>query len=237
MQELLSLETTKNKRSKIKNKKIEVPEIIIESIGKIILEVIGDDYKLDNIEVGLTKILSKIREKTTKKILESQNPEKNKCKCGEMMKSKGFKTRKIIGLSEYEIKRRLFYCKKCKKYEMPLDSIINIPHRYSLEMKKAIILLGQETNFENASHILNQLLQVQISHETIQEYVEKIGKAIEKKEDNDIKKSFDEDGYLKDYQECLTKNKIKDTAYLLIDGSMVFTREEKWKEIRLGVLY
>lgn len=227
------------KKQKNKSPKIEIPQELTDIIIKLTEEIIDEaDIKLDTIEVAMTEIFRKIREKATTQMIESKNPDKYKCSsCGELMRNKGYKPKKITGLSEYSIKRRVFYCKKCRQYEIPVNSKIECSGRYTLEVKKGMILLGQRINFEEASNFLEKFLQVKVSHETIQEYVEKIGKKIAEKEDDNIKKAFDNDGFLKEYKECLPKDKIKDTAYLLMDGSMVLTIEDKWKETRLGMIY
>lgn len=232
MQNILSFENAKNKRPKI-----EIPEKMIDMMIELTSEMIGENIGIDQIELGMSQILRQLREKTVNKLIEAKNQTELKCSCGCKMKSKGFKAKKVVGLAEYKLKRRLFYCQNCGRYEMPIDAKMDCPGRYSLEIKKAMILLGQSTNFVEASHFLNELLYVEISHEKIQEYVEEIGNKINQKEDENLQKSFNEDGYFKEYQECLPKDQIQDTAYLMMDGSMVFTREEGWKETRLGILF
>jgi hypothetical protein len=232
MQNILSFDSLKNK-----SPKIEIPEKMVEMMIEVTREIIGDDIGIDKIEMGMNQILKQLREKSVNKLIEVKNPNEHICLCGCKMNSKGFKVKKVVGLGAYMLKRRLFYCQNCGRYEMPIDTELNCPSRYTLEVKKAMILLGQRTNFEEASHFMKELLQVEVSHEKIQEYVEEIGNKINKKDDNDIKKSFDKDGYLKNYQENLPKDQIQDTAYLMMDGSMVWTREEGWKETRLGILF
>jgi len=233
MQKILSDKLLKNKIGKIEidqNLKTMLKEILIKLVGE-------DNMSLNNIETGMSVIFQRLRKESTEELLIQKDPQKLKCICGENMIIKEKKSKEIVGLVRYKIKRRYFYCKRCNKYELPLDEIMACPGKYSLQAKKAITLLGQRTNFEEASHFLEELLDIEVSHETIQNFVEKIGEKIAQDEEKEMVNAFEENSYIKNYEECIPKDKKKDVAYMLMDGSMVSTREEGWKEARLGVLF
>lgn len=233
MQKLLS---DKNLKKKIRE--IEIKSELINMVEEITEEITGKNISLDNIEKIMSEVFKKVREKASKQILEKQEPKELKCTgCGQKMVIKNKLGKIIKGLVDYKIKRRSFYCKKCKRYEQPLDEIIGCSGKYTLEAKKAITLLGQRTNFEEASHFLRELLGIEISPKTVENFVEEIGSKIAIKEEQKIANAFNENGYIKNYEECLLKDKKKDTAYMLMDGSMVSTREDGWKEARLGILF
>ncbi len=81
---------------------------------------------------------------------------------------------------------------------------------------------------------MEKLLGVKVSHESIQELVERVGGEIWKEEINLVRSRIDIDGYVKDWQ-C--GERINDVSYMELDGSMVHTREADWKEVKIGVLF
>ena len=127
---------------------------------KISTEKIGVDTGIDGIEKGLTPLLGLIRQEVTKKLIENQDAEKATCSCGKAMINKQKVPIKLVGLVTYEIKRRSFYCSKCKLYKQPLDRILKLKGRFSQEVKEAMLLLGQRIPFEEASAFLKILLKV-----------------------------------------------------------------------------
>jgi hypothetical protein len=213
-----------------------IEEEIVEKVIKILTGKHTEGLEgLDKIEERLTPILDNIRKKTTEKIIEEKDPRQWICHCGEKMRIKEKPKRKIIGLSTYEIKRRIFHCDSCGNNVIPLEEIIGICGRYSLCVKEGLVLLGKRLPFEEASVYLSKLMGVEVSHQTIQKYVEGIGKKIAVDEKKKVSKTVDSEGYIKNWEWNTAKK--KGVAYLEMDGSMVHTREDGWKEVRLGMLF
>ena len=195
----------------------------------------GEEEDLNAIERRMTRILNRIRQKSSKKIIETKDGESLLCICGKTMVNKQKTRRKIVGLSVYEIKRRSFYCSNCKEYHYPLDQKINIQGRYSLEVEKAILLLGQRIPFEESSDYLEKLMDIEVSHKTIQTKVESVGKKVSEVERRQVRRLVSSEGRIKNWEE--TAEKERGIAYLQMDVSMVQTREESWKEVRNGMLF
>ena len=99
------------------------------------------EFNLNEVETVMSEVLKEVRKRATVAVLEEQDVKTCECKCGKRMELKDRPTRTIIGLARYTIRRRLFYCDICKKYERPLDAKIG-KSRYSLEVKQGMILLG-----------------------------------------------------------------------------------------------
>lgn len=96
----------------------------------------------------------------------------------------------------------------------------------SVKLQENLCLLGQSEVFEDGSVLLEKLLGVTMSAKQIQRVSESYGALIEEKEQNSIAN-----------EEGLKAKKEKDLTYVMLDGSMIFTREEGWKEIKVGRIF
>lgn len=96
--------------------------------------------------------------------------------------------------------------------------------KISLFLQDAICDLAQNSVFEYVSRILFKLLFIQISAKQIQRVSEWYGDQL-----NSIVKA-NQIEYIPQLPEKKDKNEV---TYVMPDGSMLNTREEKWKEIKL----
>ncbi len=176
-------------------------ESLIEDISIMVLSILendGEPRDLDSMENALTPILAEIRKKATEQHFQSQDPTSHNCaKCGEKTRLKENLSRVITGLSRYEIKRHSFYCPECDEYTRPLDKILNLSGRFTLEIRKAMLLLGQRIPFQEASDYLNKLLRVQVSDQSVLTLVESVGKAIHEEDLQMVRNTLDKDGFVK----------------------------------------
>lgn len=229
------------KRSK-KNKATDSNRMkeIVDMFSTMVKEQIGDNnFDLDKIEAAETGLLNLLRKKSTEKILKERDVSRIDCpECGAKMFNKELAGKTVQGLVCYEFLRRSFHCKGCGKNIKPLDSIIGCEDGYTLEAKEAIVLIGQRIPFEESSFYLDKLLKIKISSETIRKFTEGVGQQIAKNEQHRVNETVDEHGFIKQthFKPAQTK-KSRGTAYLLMDGAMVQTKEEGWKEIRNGLIY
>ena len=95
-------------------------------------------------------------------------------------------------------------------------------------MQGLIYLLGQHVVFEDGSALLKQLLGIDLSAKQIQRVSEWYGEQV----DPIIDANHTE--YMAQLPQPKTKH---ERTYVMLDGSMVFTREDKWKEMKLGRLF
>lgn len=141
----------------------------IEEVVKLLIMItegsIDSEANLDHFESSLTPLLTLLRQKVTQQAMEAKDVDELTCGCGEKMANKEKCRRKIVGLATYTISRRSYYCSSCKKYEKPLDKALQIGDRFSLEVKKAMILLGQRLPFEESSQYLKELVKVTVCQE------------------------------------------------------------------------
>ncbi|MBF0345900.1 MAG: hypothetical protein HQL06_16940 [Nitrospirae bacterium] len=167
------------------NTRGEVLSEVIEMLLNLVKDKLGEGFDINKVEESLTELFRVIRKNETEDIFKSKDVKHIECKeCGYTMESRGHVSRKIKGLADYELPMRLFYCDKCKGYEKALEDVIGCRGRNTLELNEAMLLLGQRLPFEESSGFMEKLLGVKVSHESIQELVEGVGKEIWKEEIN-----------------------------------------------------
>jgi hypothetical protein len=97
-------------------------------------------------------------------------------------------------------------------------------------LQEVLCLLGQAYVFEESEDILAQLLGITLSAKQIQRVSEHYGQALENEQQQ----------YQQEEQKEAPVLKLKapqEPVYVMMDGSMVFTREEGWKEMKVGRLF
>lgn len=92
-------------------------------------------------------------------------------------------------------------------------------------MQTLICFLGQHTVFESASEILDQILGIDLSAKQVQRVSEWYGKQID---------PIIEANQIEYIPQLSDQSKEDEKTYVMVDGSMLFTREERWKEMKLG---
>lgn len=98
--------------------------------------------------------------------------------------------------------------------------------RLSPLLKERVLVLGQEVCLENASELIQEVLGVAVSDTTIHRALECYGD----KAENMIKETA--------YTACEeVALEAPEVMYCEADGSMILTREESWKEVKLGRIF
>ena len=95
-------------------------------------------------------------------------------------------------------------------------------------MQSLVCLLAQHVVFEGASSLLKEILGIDLSGKQIQRVSEWYGAEL----DPIIEANHSE--YIPQLSEPKTKD---ERTYVMMDGSMIYTREEKWKEMKLARLF
>jgi len=99
----------------------------------------------------------------------------------------------------------------------------------SSRLQEILCLLGQAYVFEESEEILAQLLGISINAKQIQRVSEHYGEALEEQQ-----QQYEEE---KKEPPVLKLKHPQEPVYVMMDGSMVFTREEGWKEMKVGRLF
>lgn len=101
--------------------------------------------------------------------------------------------------------------------------------KFAISQYLQIILcfLGQSRVYNEASEICNKLLNVDTSSPQIQRVCRFYGELIDPIIDKNLEK----------YIPVLEEVKQEDNVYVMVDGSYLFTRDDNWKEIKLGRIF
>lgn len=97
------------------------------------------------------------------------------------------------------------------------------------KLQEVICLLAQGHVFEEGEELLKELLGLDISAKQIQRVSEHYGQALETQEQEYV------NGRKK--PPVLKLKNPGEPVYIMFDGSMVFTREEKWREMKVGRIF
>ena len=91
-------------------------------------------------------------------------------------------------------------------------------------LQDRVCYAGQQDVYEAGSECLKEFLGIEVSHTQIERVCESYGRLLETA-DNEVK------------QVDQVAVKADEVLYAMADGSMILTREEGWKEIKLGRLF
>ena len=127
------------------------------------------------------------------------------------------------------MERRYCYCKKCKKHSYS-DEEASSPSYGALSPRftEIVCMEGKDMPFRVASDKIKRNFGVDVSPDTARRATEAIGT----REFQRYEKEISGQEYLK-HEQTVSPGQI----YIEIDGSSVNTKEEGWKEYKLGIVY
>jgi len=94
--------------------------------------------------------------------------------------------------------------------------------------QETMCYMGQHLVFKEAEEVINTLTDANVNAKQIERICHHYGQSLE----DDLLNNIEVHGY----QEVLAEESKK-LHYVSVDGSMYFTREENWKEVKLGRIY
>ncbi len=131
-------------------------------------------------------------------------------------------------LGPVTIQRPYYHCSVCQQGVVPLDQQVGLcAGGLSGGLREVLALLGAQSVFEEAVPLLERLSLVSVSPTTIQVATEELGRLIAAEEQQAV--------------QTLSVEPLSpahtDRLYVSMDGTMVHTHQEGWKEIKLGAVY
>jgi hypothetical protein len=96
-------------------------------------------------------------------------------------------------------------------------------------LQELLCLVGQAYVFEEGSEILHQTLGIDICAKQIQRVSEFYGQVIEEQQEQYINEDMK--------APAIPISEEEELIYVMMDGSMVYTREEEWKEMKVGRIF
>ena len=100
--------------------------------------------------------------------------------------------------------------------------------RMTSYLQDNVCFIGQKDTFEEGSETIQRLMGIDVSNKQIQKVSEHYGQCLE---ESTLQQIGEENA------EYLPDQDTAKTVYGMCDGSMVLTREEAWKEIKLGRVF
>jgi hypothetical protein len=98
----------------------------------------------------------------------------------------------------------------------------------SSKLEEIMCLLAQECVFDGGENMLAELLGISVSAKQIQRVSEYYGEKLEEMEEE----------YQEETQSVpVVSDSSEEPVYITVDVSMVYTREESWKEMKVGRIY
>lgn len=115
-------------------------------------------------------------------------------------------------------------CIEANKKHLILDASAN--YNISALLQEQMCYLGQQLVFEHASETLRRMWKIKVNAKQIERVCHHYGEQIEEKQWRAIASG-----------EHLTQKNDRQSYYAMLDGGMVLTREEKWKEMKLARIF
>ena len=101
------------------------------------------------------------------------------------------------------------------------------PFGISEKLRELICLLGQSQVFADGQQLFLQMMGIDMGEKQIQRVSEYYGERLEEKQAKEIEVAAP----------TPYKAQADEKTYIMVDGSMLFTREEGWKEIKVGRIF
>lgn len=174
---------------------------------------------------GITNEIEAIlQEDTFNELTESTYENTILCECGHKAIYKGNRSKIIsTGRTKISLSRRTYHCANCSKTISPLDKDYGLENAkgFSPLLISTISFLAAKMSYEETKNVLKEVSNINISSTAVQNQSEKLGKKI-------FQNKLD---YLPAYvqQPC-------EKMVLLVDGGMLHTGKETYKETRVGVI-
>lgn len=209
----------------------------IQKIGQLIVADFSQQIEDEGITAGeleqmLRNSLQEIGQNSYGEMLslvdQHQQGVEADCECGHSGKRVSQREVRVLSVFGWSTYRRSYYQCECGRRWYPLDEEQGLRAGQATELMSSLLgLAGITVSFEEASHQIEQYLQVEVCANTIRQETQRIGEKQAMKEQTWIEQSQDLD-YL---QERERQPKGARRMYGSIDGAFV-PLEEEWKEAK-----
>lgn len=203
------------------------------------MKELGGENNLLEMETEMRKLLKNVGAEALGMVLEERDEEIRKeqqiCKCGNKLSYLQKRSATILSVfGPVNYKRSYYVCKTCKKGETPLHRRYGIAAgEITPGLGEMIALVGVEVAFAEASKLLNKLLLVSISDNTIRKETERFG-CLQQEIEKEWKEQSQNEDWLQARQHEVLEQ--RERLYGSIDGVMAPLQKE-WRELKNIVWY
>lgn len=190
--------------------------------GEVIAEVEGEARKR-----ALSLYRGIVESAVTMRGKEEKRKAAPACQCGNKMRMAYRSPKHVLTLlGQMTFTRRYYYCSTCKTSFVPFDEEMGL-EEFSDGVQRGAVLCGSTKSFDAAVHQLKELGEIHISKETVRRLTEKAASTLQ-----DIQESGSLLG-----EESACRFDGEDRSYVCMDGTMVNTLEDNWREVKVGAFY
>ncbi len=137
-------------------------------------------------------------------------------------------------LGTITLNRPYYLCPNCHHGLAPLDRQLEFcAGGLSAGLEEVLALMGAQCPFEEAADLVQRLTLVNVCPNSCQEATETLGQIIAEVERQAVEAAWD----IRNPVLPPPPEKSPERLYVSIDGTTVHTREEGWKEMKLGAFY
>lgn len=215
----------------LRNRILEEVESALKSAeGEQILSSLNEGENLTAKEAQLVNLRDIILEAANKSVLTETGYQGSRllCSCGCKAKFVRYEGKNFYLLTgRVALKRALYHCQGCGRYWRPLDELWQLPVGHNSEgVERVTSLLGAFMPFESAEKVLLETAGVSLSDSSIRVISETIGAEMESIIWGEVEQS----------QSDILPEPEAEVLAVFADGTMVNTREEQWKEVKVGAV-
>jgi hypothetical protein len=157
------------------------------------------------------------------------------CSCGakaDYRRMRCAHVRTVLGT--VTLKRPYYLCGSCRHGQAPLDQQLGFcAGGLSAGLSEILALMGAQGPFEEAVELIRRLTLVEVCPNSCKEATEMLGHLVGEQERQQVKEAWD----VQHFVLPSSPEDVPQRLYVSIDGTLVHTREEGWKEMKLGTFY
>jgi hypothetical protein len=136
-------------------------------------------------------------------------------------------------LGPLQLRRAYYLCRHCGQGQSPLDQQLEVcPGSISAELDARLADLGCRLPFEEGAEVLEQLTGVAVSANRVRKSTERLGQVIEEQEQEEVEAAWDVK-----LPPPAGSESGPETLYIEMDGTMVNTREDGWREMKVASIH
>lgn len=163
-------------------------------------------------------------------------PEPNlRCECGGQAAYVRKRTGQVkTQMGTIQVQRPYYLCRVCNRGQIPLDEQMGFcAGSISAGLDSVLAYVGTLLPFGEGAELLARLLGVSVSANRLRQSTEQLGALVVEEEEAMVEAAWDLTTPIRPSAD----QPLPETLYISMDGMTVLTREEGWKEQRLGAVY
>jgi hypothetical protein len=210
----------------------KIAEILVGEMERMGLA----EGNIQEMETGLREMLQQVGAATLGLLLEKRDESENRgkrlaCECGGEQRFLFRREAKIVSVfGRVRYRRRYFRCADCGRGQSPLDGQVGVePGQVTSGLSALLALIGVQVAFEEAARVVERLLLVSVSDNTVRQETERFG-ALQQAQEAEWQTQSQDLDWLQARQRQ-ARQSAPERVYGSLDGTMVPLHGE-WREMK-----